>query len=117
MMKGIKRFGIIVSVLLTVGAAPTHAANKTTVGPQTTCADWTKYDGSRKMWMNYVNGVLTGWNIGADDEPDFIMPNGQPTAWEAWLTNYCAQNPLDYLMTAVWALHRELLKRASKASQ
>jgi hypothetical protein len=112
MMKGIERLGIIVSVLLMVGAAPAQAANKTTVGLNITCADWTKYDGSRKMWMNYINGVLTGWNIGADDEPDFIINNAQPTAWEAWLTNYCAQNPLDYMFKAVAALHGELLKRA-----
>jgi hypothetical protein len=113
MMKGIERLGIIVSVLLTVGAAPAQA-DKTTVGLNITCADWTKYDGSRKMWMNYINGLLTGWNIAADDEPDFIMPNGQPTAWEAWLTNYCTQNPLDYMFKAVWALHGELLKRAPR---
>ena len=117
MLHGIERLGIIVLVLLTVVTAPAHAASKTTVGLDITCADWTKYDGSRKMWMNYINGVLTGWNMGAVDEPDFIMPNGQPTAWEAWLTNYCAQNALNHVMTAVWALHGELLKRATGKPQ
>jgi hypothetical protein len=109
---GVKRLAIIASAIWTsVIAVPAHAEGKSVVGPNVSCGDWTKYDGSRKRWLLWVDGVLTGWNIGDDGSPDFITKNTPPSGWEAWLTNYCVQNPLDPLMRAVWALHGELVKR------
>jgi hypothetical protein len=43
--------------------------------------------------------------------PDFLAPKLTDIAYYAWIDNYCAQNPLNPLIQAVFLLKKELLSR------
>ena len=53
-------------------------------------------------------GYVTGHNMRADDEGGGTAGLGMsPEALFAWIDNYCADNPLDHIMTAARRLVRE----------
>ena len=81
-----------------------------------TCGEWQKYRSSGDKPNSYqaqawIDGYLSGTN-GAGSGPDFLAPKPSDVAYYAWIDNYCAQNPLDRLIRAVWLLKKELVARA-----
>jgi hypothetical protein len=60
----------------------------------------------------WIDGYLSGSNASGDG-PDFIAPKPTDVAYYAWIDNYCAKNPLNLLMVAVFKLEKELQSRAT----
>lgn len=81
-----------------------------------TCAEWQQYRSSGNKPASYqaqawIDGYLSGSNASGNG-PDFIAPKPTDVAYYACIDNYCAQNPLNPLMGAVYKLEKELLSRA-----
>jgi hypothetical protein len=66
------------------------------------CEMWRGHHG---LGDGFVIGALSGFNI-ACDGPD-VLAGLDVEAVFAWVDQYCAQHPLDPLMTAVRALLKE----------
>jgi len=64
--------------------------------------------GSRQVqWLlGYLSGANI-WRAGSED----ALAGTELVGLEAWVSNYCAQNPLDNIHVAAHALMRELLDR------
>jgi hypothetical protein len=80
------------------------------------CGEWSKYraskDGPNSFQVQaWVDGFLSGWNVGSDTDRDFLINQHNQVALYAWIDNYCAAHPLDSVVQASFHLRRELLKR------
>ncbi len=103
----------LASALMSIAAAQ----DKMIYGAGTiTCAEWQQYltSGNKPASFQaqaWIDGYLSGSNASGEG-PDFIAPKPTSVAYYAWIDNYCAQNPLNPLMTAVFKLEKELASRA-----
>ena len=89
------------------------------------CGEWTQVrsfegrDGNHNKEMSgsyqlraWIDGYVSGANVGKKDGPDFMVSTPPGAAYYAWVDNYCGANPLDYLAIAAHALVDELQSRA-----
>ena len=73
-----------------------------TARPGPSCEMWRSH---HRLGDDFVIGALSRFNIPCDG-PDVLAGLDVEAAF-AWLDHYCAQHPLDPLMTAVRALLKE----------
>jgi hypothetical protein len=106
--------GLAITAALTGGAS---AEDKIVYGAGTiTCGEWQQYRSSGNKPASYqaqawIDGYLSGSNASGDG-PDFLAPKPTSIAYYVWIDNYCAQNPLNPLLQAVFKLEKELASRA-----
>ncbi|WP_271590754.1 hypothetical protein [Bradyrhizobium sp. CCBAU 53415] len=95
------------------------AEGKITYGAgMVSCAEWqqsrSKDNKSAELQLQaWLDGFFSAYNL-VSDEPDFLAPKPQSVAYYAWIDNYCAQNPLNPVVQAAFALQKELVSRARR---
>jgi hypothetical protein len=111
------RTAFSVLAIVTVMTTYASAEDKTVYGAGTiTCGEWQQYRSSGNKPASYqaqawIDGYLSGSNASGDGR-DFLTPKPTSVAYYAWIDNYCAQNPLNPLLQAVFKLEKELQSRA-----
>lgn len=78
-----------------------------------TCGGWraapSGFDNIQKAaLLNWVLGYLSGRT---DVRGDDVLATVEVSSIAAWVDNYCANNPLDYLVTAAFELEKVLIAR------
>jgi len=118
-----KRATVLCIAMLTLIAHAPQAASALIVGAGVeSCGTWTKErrEDNRFGWsqtsnwvFGYLSGVFNG--LGATPDPMRSLPTGTAAdAVKGWLDKYCADNPLDTIDKAAFALAFELLQRSRK---
>lgn len=99
--------------------APSFGQSKNAYGAgMISCAEWTQYRQTNDKPNAYqvqawVDGYLSGLNLAAHGDPDFLIGKLKSVPLYAWIDNYCQSNPLDPVATATFKLRKELLRRVS----
>jgi hypothetical protein len=108
-----KALGLAVAIAMT---GDVLAQDKMVYGAGTiTCGEWQQYRTSGNKPAIYqaqawIDGYLSGSNASGGG-PDFLTPKPTSIAYYVWIDNYCAQNPLNPLLQAVFLLEKELASR------
>lgn len=78
------------------------------------CANWTENRSNRGRYTQalegWVLGYLTAYNA-YEDETGRVDPTVNATSAFGWIDQYCAEHPLDDMMTATIKLITELRNR------
>lgn len=111
------RFPILVAVCLMLATPASAGVQQDTIHNQwmgdATCAGWRNaprdFNSIQKsVLLNWVLGFLSGR---AAERNDDILARVEVSSIAAWLDDYCAANPLDYLVTASFELEKALTRR------
>jgi hypothetical protein len=113
-----QRFSLVLA--MTLGAV-SSASSQTVFGAGTlTCGEWQQFRtqaaneknlGNAYQLHAWVDGFLSGYNIGGTGGPDFLLGSSNGVAYYSWIDNYCSAKPLDHVGQAVMMLVRELKSR------
>jgi hypothetical protein len=91
---------VFTSLLVSLLATRAAEANRLAYGAgMLTCGEWQKYrtTGDKPATSQleaWIDGFLSGYNMGNSESVDIIAPKPQSVAYYAWIDNYCAKNPL-----------------------
>lgn len=108
--------GLAIASSTTAASAQQQAIQNRWMG-DATCGGWraapADYNQLQKAaLLNWVLGFLSGRaQPGVRD----VLDDTQVSSVVAWLDNYCADNPLDYLVTAAFELEKVLIARRERA--
>lgn len=78
------------------------------------CGRWTQERRSADQYVKLTRAGLESWAMGFISGAGYAgetMRNSDADAMLAWMDNYCAANPLDYVSTAAEHLIQELRVR------
>jgi hypothetical protein len=123
MRKGEMRTVILAAVVLLATGQQSRAQILMGVGA-ISCGEWLQFRSAQTSNGNvqqisvalqaeaWIDGFLSGFNIGKPPGPDLLQPLPNGFALNAWVDNYCKSKPLDAIGSAAIALVKDLQHRA-----
>jgi len=107
---------VFLTVMAMAICSPAHGQEYQSRGiGEVSCAVWT----SHRRANSEVEGALVAWVLGWLSSASYhgsqdLLVGHDNDALEAWLDNYCAAHPLEYVADATIALERELARTAPR---
>ena len=122
MMKGEMRIVLLAAVVLLATGHHSRAQILMGVGASS-CGEWLQFRSAQINNGNiqqisaalqaeaWIDGFLSGFNIGKPPGPDLLQSQPNGFALNAWVDNYCRSKPLDPIASAAIALVKDLQQR------
>ncbi len=70
--------------------------------------------GSLYQLQAWIDGYISGYNVGSNGQPDLLASRPESAALYAWIDNYCRSDPLGHIGEAADALAQALRSRAER---
>jgi len=109
-MRNMSRISALAAgLLLTIAAVSSDAGNVYGSG-SFSCGDWLSHENESSLRLHQVSWIL-GYISAAEAYADLHLARYDPSAFEAWVDQYCQRNPSAPIFEATDALIRNMISR------